>query len=111
MGDKDMRATAQVSNRMLDRPAAAVRNSKGSGGGDAQTRVAGTLTELRATVTELDPGRAVAECRMFGESLEAGDMVRVPIDPDDRQPGLRNHDCCVVRYRLVNTGTMRRTLT
>jgi uncharacterized protein YaaN involved in tellurite resistance len=58
MGDKDMRATAQVSNRMLDRPAAAVRNSKGGAGGDAQTRVAGTLTELRATVTELDPGRA-----------------------------------------------------
>ncbi|HEV7192355.1 MAG TPA: toxic anion resistance protein [Jatrophihabitantaceae bacterium] len=59
MGDKDMRATAQVSNRMLDRPAAAVRNSKGGGGGgDAQTRVATTLTELRSTVTELDPGRA-----------------------------------------------------
>ena len=58
MGDKDMRATAQVSNRMLDRPAAAVRNAKGGGGGDAQTRVAGTLTELRATITELDPGRA-----------------------------------------------------
>jgi uncharacterized protein YaaN involved in tellurite resistance len=54
-----MRATAQVSNRMLDRPAAAVRNSKGGGGGgDAQTRVATTLTELRSTVTELDPGRA-----------------------------------------------------
>jgi uncharacterized protein YaaN involved in tellurite resistance len=58
MGDKDMRATAQVSNRMLDRPAAAVRNAKGSAGGDAQTRVASTLTELRMTVTELDPGRA-----------------------------------------------------
>ena len=57
MGDKDMRSTAQVSNRMLDRPAAVVRNSKG-GGGDAQTRVAGTLVELRTTVTELDPGRA-----------------------------------------------------
>jgi uncharacterized protein YaaN involved in tellurite resistance len=58
MGDKDMRASASVSNRMLDRPAAVVRASKGGGGGDAQTRVAGTLVELRATVTELDPGRA-----------------------------------------------------
>jgi uncharacterized protein YaaN involved in tellurite resistance len=40
---------------MLDRPAAAMGKGKG---GDAQTRVAGTLTELRQTVTELDPARA-----------------------------------------------------
>ncbi|MDP9116289.1 MAG: toxic anion resistance protein [Actinomycetota bacterium] len=58
MGDKDMRASASVSNRLLDRPAAAVRNSKGGAGGDAQTRVANTLVDLRSTVTELDPGRA-----------------------------------------------------
>ena len=58
MGDKDMRAAATVSNRMLERPAAAVRNAKGGSGGDAQTRVAGTLVELRAAVTELDPNRA-----------------------------------------------------
>src|ERR1700712_3990468 len=56
MGDQDMRASAAVSNRMLDRPAAAM--GKGKGGADAQTRVAGTLTELRQTVTELDPNRA-----------------------------------------------------
>src|SRR4051794_27060254 len=55
MGDQDMRASAAVSNRMLDRPAAAMGKGKG---GDAQTRVAGTLTELRQTVTELDPNRA-----------------------------------------------------
>jgi uncharacterized protein YaaN involved in tellurite resistance len=55
MGDQDMRASAAVSNRMLDRPAAAMGKGKG---GDAQTRVAGTLTELRATVTDLDPNRA-----------------------------------------------------
>ncbi|WP_375500134.1 toxic anion resistance protein [uncultured Jatrophihabitans sp.] len=58
MGDKELRASAQVSNRMLDRPAAAMKAGKGSGGGDAQTRVAGTLNELRNTVTELDPSRA-----------------------------------------------------
>jgi uncharacterized protein YaaN involved in tellurite resistance len=56
MGDQDMRASAAVSNRMLDRPAAAM--GKGKGGGDAQTRVATTLTELRTTVTDLDPNRA-----------------------------------------------------
>jgi uncharacterized protein YaaN involved in tellurite resistance len=57
MGDQDMRASAAVSNRMLERPAAAMGKGKGKGG-DAQTRVAGTLTELRQTVTELDPNRA-----------------------------------------------------
>jgi uncharacterized protein YaaN involved in tellurite resistance len=54
MGDKDMRAAASVSSRLLDRPAAAAKGGKG----DAQTRVAGTLVELRATVTDLDPSRA-----------------------------------------------------
>ncbi|WP_045748079.1 toxic anion resistance protein [Actinoplanes rectilineatus] len=54
MGEQDMRAAATASSRMLDRPAAAL----GKGGGDAQTRVAKTLADLRVTVTELDPKRA-----------------------------------------------------
>ena len=54
MGDQDMRASAAVSNRMLERPAAAMRKN----GGDAQTRVSKTLVDLRSTVTELDPRRA-----------------------------------------------------
>jgi uncharacterized protein YaaN involved in tellurite resistance len=60
MGEREIVASARVSNRMLDRPAAAMMSSRGRGGpvGDAQTRVAGTLVELRQTVTELDPGRA-----------------------------------------------------
>ncbi len=58
MGDKELRASANVSNRMLERPAAAMKAGKGGAGGDAQTRVAGTLNELRNTVTELDPNRA-----------------------------------------------------
>ncbi|WP_300676040.1 toxic anion resistance protein [Nocardioides sp.] len=58
MGDRDMRASASVANRMLERPAAIVKGSKGGGGGDAQTRVANTLVDLRTTVTELDPNRA-----------------------------------------------------
>lgn len=58
MGDREMRASASVSNRMLERPAAALRSGRGQGGGDVQTRVADTLAELRSTVTELDPGRA-----------------------------------------------------
>ena len=58
MGDKDLRASASVSNRMLDRPAAVVKAGKGGGGGDAQTRVATSLSELRTTITDLDPNRA-----------------------------------------------------
>jgi uncharacterized protein YaaN involved in tellurite resistance len=58
MGDKELRASAGVSNRMLDRPAAVVKASKGGKGGDAQTRVATTLNDLRTTITELDPNRA-----------------------------------------------------
>ncbi len=53
MGDQDMRASAAVSNRILERPAAAM----GKNGGDAQTRVSKTLVDLRSTVTELDPRR------------------------------------------------------
>jgi uncharacterized protein YaaN involved in tellurite resistance len=54
MGAQEMRASAQVSNRMLERPAAAL----GKGGADAQTRVGNTLVDLRRTVTDLDPNRA-----------------------------------------------------
>jgi uncharacterized protein YaaN involved in tellurite resistance len=55
MGDQDMRASAAVSNRMLDRPAAAMGKSKGA---DAQVRVSNTLTDLRHVVTDLDPKRS-----------------------------------------------------
>jgi uncharacterized protein YaaN involved in tellurite resistance len=58
MGDKDLRASANVSSRMLDRPAAVIKASKGGSGADAQTRVASTLVDLRTTITELDPNRA-----------------------------------------------------
>ena len=58
MGDKELRASANVSNRMLDRPAAVVKSGKGGDGGDAQTRVSSTLVDLRNTVTDLDPSHA-----------------------------------------------------
>jgi uncharacterized protein YaaN involved in tellurite resistance len=54
LGDREMRESANVSNRMLERPAAAL----GKGGKDVQTKVAGTLSDLRVTITELDPNRA-----------------------------------------------------
>ena len=58
LGDREMRESANVSNRMLERPAAAVSAARGGGGNDAQTRVAGTLAELRRQITDLDPHRA-----------------------------------------------------
>jgi uncharacterized protein YaaN involved in tellurite resistance len=77
MGDKDMRATAQVSSRMLDRPAAVIKASKGGGGGDAQSRVANTLVDLRATVTELDPNRAdLTGVKKVLKWLPGGDKVQ-----------------------------------
>lgn len=52
MGDSEIRKSSEVSNRMLQRPAA-------QGGKDsAQGKVSGTLIDLRRTVTDLDPNRA-----------------------------------------------------
>jgi uncharacterized protein YaaN involved in tellurite resistance len=54
MGDTDIRKSAEVSNRMLQRPAAALAGAKGAKV-DAQSRVAGSLAELRQEVIKLDP--------------------------------------------------------
>jgi uncharacterized protein YaaN involved in tellurite resistance len=58
MGEREVVASARVSNRMLERPAQALSSARGGKGGDAQSRVAGTLLELRQTVTSLDPAKA-----------------------------------------------------
>ncbi len=76
MGASEIAASANVSNRMLDRPAAAVASAKGGNGGDATARVAGTLTELRNTVTELDPARAdLSGMRKVLKFLPGGDKL------------------------------------
>jgi uncharacterized protein YaaN involved in tellurite resistance len=77
MGDKELRASAAVSNRMLDRPAAVVKAGKGGSGGDAQTRVAGTLNELRNTITDLDPNRAdLTGVKKVLKWLPGGDRIQ-----------------------------------
>ncbi len=58
MGEREIIASARVSNRMLERPAQALQSTRGGKGADAQTRVANTLVDLRHTVTELDPAKA-----------------------------------------------------
>ncbi|MEO6700405.1 MAG: toxic anion resistance protein [Jatrophihabitantaceae bacterium] len=72
MGDTDMRAAAAMSNRMLERPAAAM----GKDGGDAQTRVSNTLVDLRHTVTGLDPKREdLTGVKKILKYLPGGDKV------------------------------------
>jgi uncharacterized protein YaaN involved in tellurite resistance len=72
MGDSDMRAAAAMSNRMLERPAAAM----GTDGGDAQTRVSNTLVDLRHTVTGLDPKREdLTGVKKILKYLPGGDKV------------------------------------
>ena len=73
MGEQDIRASANVSSRMLDRPAAALGKKEG---GDAQTRVANTLVDLRTTVTELDPKRAdLTGAKKVLKWLPGGDKI------------------------------------
>ncbi|WP_265442732.1 toxic anion resistance protein [Flexivirga meconopsidis] len=52
MGDTEIRRSSDVSNRMLQRPAAQ------AGKDSAQSKVGGTLVDLRRTITDLDPNRA-----------------------------------------------------
>ena len=56
MGEREMRVVGR--GVQPDAGAAGGGDGQGPGGGDAQTRVANTLVDLRSTVTELDPNRA-----------------------------------------------------
>jgi uncharacterized protein YaaN involved in tellurite resistance len=59
MGRDDIRAAANVSNTMLQRPVAALAAARGKGDdGDPQRQVAKTLVSLRLEVEDLDPSKA-----------------------------------------------------
>ena len=66
LGDEDIRQSAQVSNRLLDKPAAAMS----SGVFDPTSKVANSLVQLRRTVQDLDPAKqgllSGAEHRLLG---------------------------------------------
>ncbi len=80
MGEREVRESSQVSNRLLDRPAAALDGARGRGG-NAQARVAGTLAELRHTVADLDPGQAdLRGARKVFKFLPGGDKLRAYFD-------------------------------
>ncbi len=56
LGNTEIRASSAVSNRMLERPVAALAGARGEAG-DGQQKVANTLVQLRRQVEDLDPGR------------------------------------------------------
>ncbi|MFF1633029.1 toxic anion resistance protein [Leifsonia sp. NPDC058248] len=59
LGEQEIRSSADVSNRMLERPSSSLAAARGRGSStDPQTQVARALQDLRTTITELDPGRA-----------------------------------------------------
>jgi len=73
LGEREMRSSAAVSNRMLERPAAAMGKGKA---GDAQTRVSNTLIDLRHTVTDLDPRRSdLSGVKKLLKWLPGGDKI------------------------------------
>ena len=72
LGDREMRESANVSSRMLERPAAAVNAAKGSGGNDAQTRVASTLSDLRLTDHRTGPQPRRSDRHQEGAEVDPG---------------------------------------
>lgn len=74
LGDTDVRASAAVTNRMLDRSLTTLAGARGEGA-DAQQRVATDLVELRRIVEDLDPGDT-AKARRFLSKLPFGNKIR-----------------------------------
>jgi uncharacterized protein YaaN involved in tellurite resistance len=66
MGQDEIRAAADVTNRMLERPVAALAAARGNGDeADPQRKVAKTLVELRLTIEDLDPSKAEGGLAQF----------------------------------------------
>ena len=76
LGNAEIRASSQVSNRMLDRPVAALKGARGETD-DSQRKVADTLVQLRRQVEDLDPGRndVTGVKRLLG-LIPFGDKIR-----------------------------------
>ncbi|MFE5397981.1 toxic anion resistance protein [Streptomyces sp. NPDC056568] len=73
LGGAEMRTAAAQSNRMLERTVRSLPDR----GGDAQTRVAGSLVELRRVVEDLDPRDLPAsKGRRFLSRLPGGSRLR-----------------------------------
>ena len=62
MGDADIRRAAETSNRLLQTPIKALKSGEIS----KESKVSGTLLELRRTVEDLDPGKASIGKKVLG---------------------------------------------
>jgi uncharacterized protein YaaN involved in tellurite resistance len=73
MGDKEIRDSAEVSNRLLDKPVRAM----GSGLFDDKAPVAKSLVDLRQTIEDLDPSKQglLSKKKLFG-IIPFGDHLR-----------------------------------
>jgi uncharacterized protein YaaN involved in tellurite resistance len=76
LGNAEIRASSQVSNRMLDRPVAALKGARGETD-DSQRKVADTLVQLRRQVEDLDPARNdVTGVKKLLGLIPFGDKIR-----------------------------------
>ncbi|MCT9934218.1 toxic anion resistance protein [Planotetraspora sp. A-T 1434] len=75
MGDSEIRASSQVSNRMLKRPVSALASAKGEGA-DGQVQVANQLVALRRTIVDLDPKQATSGAKKLLGLIPFGDKLR-----------------------------------
>lgn len=71
MGDEDIRASAQTSNKLLQSPVRAMQKGPIAEGG----KVAATLLDLRRTIEDLDPKQATGVKRLLG-LIPFGDKLR-----------------------------------
>ncbi len=71
MGDDDIRAAAETSNRLLASPVRALQHGPLSEG----AKVADTLLDLRRTVEDLDPKQATGTKKLLG-MIPFGDKIR-----------------------------------
>ena len=70
MGDEDIRASADMSNRLLASPVRALKSGPMSQGG----KVTATLIDLRRTIEDLDPQQAIGTRKLLG-MIPFGDKV------------------------------------
>ena len=103
LGEDDIKASAQISSRLLDRPVAAMRRGGLSGSSEVST----SLIQLRRQVDELDPahqGDLFSPRKLFG-ILPFGDRLR---DYFDRYRSSQGHINAIVKALQDGQGTLQK---
>jgi uncharacterized protein YaaN involved in tellurite resistance len=103
LGEDDIKASAQISSRLLDRPVAAMKRGGLSGSSEVST----SLVQLRRQVDELDPahqGDLFAPRKLFG-ILPFGNRLR---DYFDRYRSSQSHINAIVKALQNGQGTLQK---